>query len=417
MNVLVINSGSSSLKYKLFAMANGSGPRVLATGLVERIGEPGGRLTQTLHPGTPLASGQVLEERFEAHDAALYRALHLLTANGAAPIHDLSEVHAVGHRVVHGGETFARPVRVDAAVLEAIREVEPLAPLHNPANRVGIEAAMHLIPGAPQVAVFDTAFFQGMPPTSFLYPLPYELYEELGLRKYGFHGTSHGFVFNALAHTLGKSPEDTSCITIHLGNGCSMAAIRRGRAVDTSLGLTPMAGLMMGTRCGDIDPAIPAFLARTKGLDIAAIDRALNTESGLKGICGVNDMRDVHALRANNHRGAELALDMFAYRVKRFIGAYLAVVGPCDAVVFTAGIGENDPEVRRRSCVGLEHLGVALDQGRNLAAVGGRAGEISAPEATVRVFVIPTNEEMEIARQTVEVVGSVDPARVCAHAD
>ena len=402
MNILVLNSGSSSLKYKLFAMAAGEEPSVLAAGVAERIGEAGSRLAHTQDPGGAAEAKSVCEEPLADHAAALHQAMGLLSAAG------LDDIQAVGHRVVHGGETFSRPVQVDPGVLAAIRAVEPLAPLHNPANRTGIEAALTLFPGAPQVAVFDTAFFAGMGRESFLYPLPYGLYEELGLRKYGFHGTSHRFVSRAAAHMLNMRPEDASVITVHLGNGCSMAAVRQGRAVDTTLGLTPMAGLMMGTRCGDIDPAIPAFIARSKGLDVAAVDRLLNSESGLKGICGVNDMRDVHARREAGDARAELALDMFAYRVKRFIGAYLAVVGPCQAVAFTAGIGENDPEVRARCVSGLEHLGLVLDAARNRSTVRGKAGDIAAPGSLVRILVVPTNEELEIARQTVEVVGFVE---------
>lgn len=404
MNVLVLNSGSSSLKYKLFAITPGEDPVVLAAGLAERIGEAGSRLAHTLDPDGPGQARVVREAPLADHAAALHLAIGLLVAEGTGAVAGREDIHAVGHRVVHGGETFSAPVRVDEGVIAAIRAVEPLAPLHNPANRTGISAALELFPGAPQVAVFDTAFFAHMDRESFLYPLPYGLYAELGLRKYGFHGTSHRFVSRAAAAMLGKSPDEASLITAHLGNGCSMAAVRRGRAVDTSLGLTPMAGLMMGTRCGDIDPAIPAFIARSQGLDLAAVDRLLNSESGLKGVCGVNDMRDVHARRAAGDERAELALDMFAYRVKRFIGAYLAVVGPCDAVAFTAGIGENDPEVRARCVAGLEHLGLALDPVKNRAAVGGLAGDIAAPHSPVRILVVPTNEELEIARQTVEVV-------------
>jgi len=405
MNVLVLNSGSSSLKYKLLAMSNGEGPRVLASGLVERIGDTQGRITHTLFPDAPEKAKMAHDEAFSDHAVALHRAIKLLTAENTGPIRELSEIHAVGHRVVHGGEAFTQPVQVDRAVLAGIKAVEHLAPLHNPANRTGIEAAMELFPGVPQVAVFDTAFFAGMAPESYLYPLPYGMYQELGLRKYGFHGTSHCYVSREAARMLGKKPEEVSLITLHLGNGCSMSAVRQGRAIDTSLGLTPMAGLMMGTRCGDIDPAIPAFLAKAKNLDLAGVDKLLNSESGLKGICGVNDMRDVHSRRKEGDTRAELALEMFAYRVKRFIGAYLAIMGPCDALAFTAGIGENDAETRERCVAGLEHLGMALDPERNRATVGGRAGDISASGTPVRVLVVPTNEELEIARQTLDVVG------------
>jgi len=409
MNVLVLNSGSSSLKYKLFAMDNGGEARVLASGLAERIGEPLGRITHTLYPGASQERRVTHEEPFAGHAVALYRAIGLLTARDTGPVRGPGAIHAVGHRVVHGGETFAHPVPIDPGVVASIRSVEHLAPLHNPANRVGIEASLRLFPKARQVAVFDTAFFQTMPAESYLYPLPYALYQELGLRKYGFHGTSHRYVSREAARMLGKAPEQTSLITLHLGNGCSMAAVRQGRAIDTSLGLTPLAGLMMGTRCGDIDPAIPTFLARAKNLDTVAVEQLLNAESGLKGVCGVNDMRDLHARRARQDPLAELALDMFAFRIRRFIGAYLAVAGPCDALAFTAGIGENDPEVRARCCAGMEHLGLVLDPELNQIATRGRAGDIAAPGSALRILVIPTDEELEIARQTLEILASARP--------
>jgi len=400
MNILVINTGSSSLKYQLFNM---DGPVVMASGLVERIGDERARLMHKKRPGQ---DGEGLVNREEAmgdHGAAMRAVIALLTDKEHGVIKDASEISAVGHRVVHGGERFHASTLVDADVMAAIRACVPLAPLHNPANLTGIETAQALFPGVPQVAVFDTAFHQTMPPKAFLYALPYELYTDLNVRRYGFHGTSHRYVAREAAMMLGKNPEETNLITVHLGNGSSICAVKAGKSVDTSLGMTPLAGVIMGTRSGDIDPAIIFYLAERKGYSLQEIDDILNKKSGLKGICGMNDMRDIHKAVAEGDAQARLALDMFGYRNRKYIGSYMAVLGRVDAIVFTAGIGENDPVSRELSCRGLSALGVELDHERNLSSERG-ARDIGAKGSKVRVLVIPTNEELEIARQTAEVL-------------
>ena len=400
MNILVINTGSSSLKYQLFDM---NGPTVMASGLVERIGDAKARLIHKKRPGQQDEGVVNREEPIADHGVAMRAVINLLTDSGHGVIRDASEIAAVGHRVVHGGERFHASTLVDAEVLAAIRACVPLAPLHNPANLIGIETARALFPGVPQVAVFDTAFHQTMPPKAFLYALPYELYTELNVRRYGFHGTSHRYVTREAARILGKAPEDTNLISVHLGNGSSICAVRGGKSVDTSLGMTPLAGVIMGTRSGDIDPAIIFYLAERKGLSLHEIDDILNKQSGLKGICGHNDMRDIHKAVAEGDVQAKLALEMFGYRNRKYIGSYMAVLGRVDAIVFTAGIGENDPVSRELSCRGLSALGVTLDHERNLSPERG-ARDIGAVDSQVRVLVIPTNEELEIARQTGEVL-------------
>jgi len=400
MDILVINTGSSSLKYQLFDMA---GPTALASGLVERIGDSQAKLMHKKRPGQPGEGALTREEAIPDHGAAMRTVIALLTDPEHGVIKDASEITAVGHRVVHGGEHFHASTLVDADVLAAIRACVPLAPLHNPANLIGIETAQALFPGVPQVAVFDTAFHQTMPPKAYLYALPYELYTELNVRRYGFHGTSHRYVAGEAARMLGKAPEETNLITVHLGNGSSICAVREGKSVDTSLGMTPLAGVIMGTRSGDIDPAIIFYLAERKGLSLSEIDDILNKKSGLKGICGMNDMRDIHKAVAEGDVQAKLALEMFGYRNRKYIGSYMAVLGRVDAIVFTAGIGENDPVSRELSCRGLSALGVTLDHERNLSPERG-ARDIGASGSQVRVLVIPTNEELEIARQTGEVL-------------
>ncbi|OGR34599.1 MAG: acetate kinase [Desulfovibrionales bacterium GWA2_65_9] len=400
MNILVINTGSSSLKYQLFDMA---GPTVLASGLVERIGESRAKLMHKKRPGQDGEGALTREEAMPDHGAAMRAVITLLTDPEHGVIKDTSEINAVGHRVVHGGEHFHASTLVDADVMDAIRACVPLAPLHNPANLIGLETAQALFPGVPQVAVFDTAFHQTMPPKAYLYALPYELYTELNVRRYGFHGTSHRFVAGEAARMLGKAPEDTNLITVHLGNGSSICAVKGGKSVDTSLGMTPLAGVIMGTRSGDIDPAIIFYLAERKGYSLGEIDDILNKKSGLKGICGMNDMRDIHKAVAEGDVQARLALDMFGYRNRKYIGSYMAVLGRVDAIVFTAGIGENDPVSRELSCRGLTALGVELDHERNQSPERG-ARDIGAAGSQVRVMVIPTNEELEIARQTGEVL-------------
>jgi acetate kinase len=350
-------------------------------------------------------NGQKHERRLPiANHSAAFAVIVTELMEGETPvIASKGEIEAVGHRVVHGGEAFKASVRITEAVLEAIRACVPLAPLHNPANLTGIETALSLFPGVPQVAVFDTAFHQTMPPKAFLYALPYDLYTELNVRRYGFHGTSHLYVSREAARMLGKTPEETNVISVHLGNGSSICAVRNGQSVDTSLGMTPLAGVIMGTRSGDIDPAIIFYLAERKGLSLSDIDTILNKQSGLKGICGASDMRDIHKAVAEGDQRAKLALEMFGYRNRKYIGAYMAVLGRVDAIVFTAGIGENDPVSRELSCRGLEALGVKLDHDLNLGPERG-ARDIGAADSPVRVMVIPTNEELEIARQTGEVL-------------
>ncbi|MUM78066.1 acetate/propionate family kinase [Pseudodesulfovibrio sp. F-1] len=400
MKVLVINSGSSSIKYQLLDMQTET---VLVSGLVERIGETKGELTNKAFPGTDRQEVTRIEQPIADHNTGMLLAINLITDPDKGVIKDRAEIDAVGHRVVHGGEAFHQPTVITDAVIRAIEETVPLAPLHNPANLDGIRVAVELFPGVPQVAVFDTAFHQSIPAHAFMYALPYALYEADRVRRYGFHGTSHKYVAGECARLLGKPLEQCNLITVHLGNGCSMTAVEQGRSVDTSLGLTPLEGLVMGTRSGDVDPAVHAFLARNKGMDIEAIDAMLNKESGLKGLCGMNDMRDIHAAVDKGDPRAKLALDVQTYRNRKYIGAYMAVLGRVDAIVFTAGIGENDDVVRRESLKGLECFGVRIDA----AANGQRAKEplrISAADSSIEVWVIPTNEELAIARETKSVL-------------
>jgi acetate kinase len=385
LKVLVLNSGSSSIKYRLFGMKS---MEVLRAGAVERIGESGSSAVRD-------------------HGEGFGRVMADLSDSGA--IGDPADLFGVGHRVVHGGERFREPARVDAGVLDAIREMIPFAPLHNPGNIQGIEVALATCPGVPQVAVFDTAFHQTMPPRAFRYALPRELYDVHRVRRYGFHGTSHAHVARRAAELLRKPPAAVNLITLHLGNGASAAAIREGKSVDTSMGMTPLEGLIMGTRCGDLDPAVPFFLGAATGKDPGEILELLNEESGLKGICGANDMRETHRRTAGGDPGAKLAIDMYCYRIRKYIGAYTAVLGRVDALVFTGGIGENDAEVRRRACEGLERLGIAIDEARN-GSPSSVPREIQREGMPLKVLVIPTNEELEIALQTVACIrNSIGP--------
>jgi acetate kinase len=396
MNILVINSGSSSIKFQLLDMDRES---VLASGLVERIGEPQGLIKCTLRPNTDRELVVKKTVCIADHTRGMRLAVDILTDKDQGVIADKSDVGAVGHRVVHGGEDFHRPTIITAEVLAAIEKNIPLAPLHNPANLDGIRVARELFAGVVQVAIFDTAFHQTIPAHAYHYALPYELYEKQRIRRYGFHGTSHKFVAGECAKAMGRPLAELNLITIHLGNGCSMTAIENGKSVDTTLGLTPLEGLVMGTRSGDVDPAIHAFLARNCNMDIDAIDNLLNKDSGLKGLCGMNDMRDIHAAIATGNERAKLALQVQTYRNKKYIGAYMAVLGRVDAIVFTAGIGENDQLVRAMSLAGLEPFGISIDREAN----GQRIKEptlLSAAGSRVQVWVIPTNEELAIARET-----------------
>jgi acetate kinase len=395
--VLVINSGSSSIKYQLFDMDGGT---VLVSGAVERIGEAESLHWQRIHTGDNVTENRD-KQPVADHQAALILIGTLLRESGALTA--LSELSVIGHRIVHGGESFREPTLIDAAVVEQIREMIPLAPLHNPANVMGIEIALQHAPDVPQIAVFDTAFHHTIPAHAWHYALPDRLYTEQGVRRYGFHGTSHGYVAKQAASWLGKSLESLNLITLHLGNGASAAAIAHGQSIDTSMGMTPLEGLVMGTRCGDIDPAIPFYLGRETGMDSDEIESLLNKESGLQGICGSNDMREVIRLTDTGDAQARLALDMYCYRIKKYIGAYYAVLGTLDAVVFTGGIGENAARVREQCCTGMEALGITLDREKN-ASTDSKSFDIHGEASPVSLLVIPTNEELEIAQQAVSCI-------------
>jgi acetate kinase len=407
MNILVLNSGSSSFKFQLIATDLDSieknADRELARGVVERVGS---EALLTLRAGAKPPQHQTAPLR--DHRQALDHVLRWLMAEAAIPeVTSLGEIQAVGHRVVHGGEKLTRSVVVDDAVIAQIEECIELAPLHNPANLKGITAAREVFgPGVPQVAVFDTSFHSTMPPESFLYALPYQLYVRHKVRRYGFHGTSHRYVSYRFREITGRAPEETSLITVHMGNGCSACAIRKGESLETSMGLTPVEGLVMGTRSGDLDPSILEFLHHKEGMSFEELDGMLNKRSGLLGISGLtNDMRDLLTEeREHQDRRARLAIDIFCLRVKKYLGAYLARMNGAEAIVFTGGIGENSPEIRRRICADLDFLGITPDPAWNEALTEGKEGEFGAEGSRVRLFVIPTNEELLIARDTVRCV-------------
>lgn len=401
MKILVINCGSSSFKYQLIDMGERS---VLCSGLVERIGAQTGSLTHKKAPGAETEYKFSEQRPFPDHTAGMTRVMELLTSGDTAVIKDLSEITACGHRVVQGAEEFTESTRITDRVLQVIKELSPLAPLHNPPSVQGIEVSMKLLPDCPAVAVFDTEFHTTMPPKAFMYPIPYEMYEKYRVRRYGFHGTSHAYVARKAARVMSRQELGFNVITCHLGNGSSISAVRDGKCVDTSMGLTPLAGVMMGTRCGDIDPAILPYLAKEAGMDMGGLDNMLNRQSGLYGICGMNDMRDLHAARENGDAKAQLAFEMFCYSIRKYIGAYYAVLGKVDALVFTAGIGENDDFARAGICEGLEGLGITIDPKLN-AVRSGEPRKISQQGAKVRVLVIPTNEEIAIAESTMKVLG------------
>lgn len=405
MKILIINAGSSSIKYQLMEIEDVHHFTLLASGLVEKIGESTGRV---IHKTFAAGSERkfVEEEPLPTHREGMSRVVALLTDSEKGVIRDASEIQGVGHRVLSCGEVYSDTVRVDAQVKATIREFFPLGPLHNPPNLMGIEVAEEFFPAAPQVAVFDTAFHQTMPPKAFLYAVPTQWYTEYRLRKYGFHGTSHKFIAQETAEFLGKPLDQTNLISIHLGNGCSMAAIRGGKCVDTSMGVTPLEGLMMGSRSGDIDPAALEYIMGQTGMDIHQMIDALNKKSGLRGICGVNDMREVVEAAAAGNDQAELALQMFAYRIQKYIGAYMAVVPNLDAIVFTAGIGQNSAPVRARVCTGLEHLGLRIDLAKN-AIRSDEARAIQQAGAPIQILVLPTNEELQIALETKQNIESI----------
>jgi acetate kinase len=360
--ILVINTGSSSIKYELFDMDS---LQALASGMAEKIGENSGVLTHKRILASGKSAKKVEEGAIADHHQGLNRIVELLVDRDHGVIRNKSEISAVGHRVVHGGEAFHATTIIDEEVLAAIKENIPLAPLHNPPNLVGIEVARSIFPDSPQVAVFDTAFHQTIPMRAFLYAIPFELYQKDRVRRYGFHGTSHVYVAERAADYLAKPLGKVNLITIHLGNGASMAAIKKGKCIDTTMGMTPLAGLVMGTRSGDIDPALPFFLADHLGMSLKDIDTLLNKESGLKGMCGSNDMREVIQKRNGSDERAKVALEVYTYRIKKYIGAYYAVLGTLDGIVFTAGVGENSPEIREMCCHGLNELGIDIDSVKN----------------------------------------------------
>lgn len=392
MKIFVVNCGSSSIKYQLIDMADES---VIAKGLVERIGIEGSVLTHT-----PAGKDKVrLESDIPNHVDGIKKVLAALVDPNYGVIKSMDEIGAVGHRVVHGGEIFNQSVVITDEVLKQIEALSDMAPLHQPANLAGIRACQEVMPGTPQVAVFDTAFHQTMPPVAYMFGVKYEEYKEYGIRKYGFHGTSHKYVSGVAAAMLGKDIKDTKIITCHLGNGSSITAVDGGKSVDTSMGFTPLDGVLMGTRTGSIDPAVVPVLMKKKGLDADGVDKYMNKECGVLGVSGVSsDFRDLEDAAAKGNERAKLALDMFCYQVKRYIGAYAAAMGGVDGIVFTAGVGENDIHTRQQVCEGLEFLGVKLDADRN--NVRGKATEISAADSKVKVFLIPTNEELAIAQDT-----------------
>ena len=392
MKILVLNSGSSSIKYQLLEMPGAS---LLAAGQLERIGKAEGRLTHRWLTGEGMLDTQVQSLSVADHRAGLLVITRLLG--------EAMQLTAIGHRVVHGGEAFRAPTRIDAQVIEILRGVSELAPLHNPANLTGIEVCLELFADIPQVAVFDTAFHQGMPPPAYRYALPESLYVEYGVRRYGFHGTSHAYVARQVAMHLQQPLQSLNLITLHLGNGASVAAIQGGTCIDTSMGMTPLEGLMMGTRCGDIDPAVAFYLERVTDQDSPAIESLYNYDSGLKGICGENDMREVLRQADAGNESAQLAIDMYCYRIKKYIGAYYAALGRVDAIVFTAGIGENAARVRQQSCSNLQALGIVIDDSRHVDTQE-EVSEIQSSDAIVKIFVVHTNEEQEIARQTLECI-------------
>lgn len=397
--VLVLNSGSSSIKFQLVDPTQQATDAPFASGLVEQIGEPNGKITLK-HGGEKY----VVEAPIADHTAGLDLAFKLMGEHGCGP-KDV-ELEAVGHRVVHGGQVFSQPELITDEVVDWIRGLIPLAPLHNPANISGIEVARELLPEIPHVAVFDTGFFHAMPPAAALYAIENETAAKNGVRRYGFHGTSHEYISQQVPALLGKDPESVNQITLHLGNGASAAAIRHGKPIDTSMGMTPLAGLAMGTRSGDIDPGIIFHLHRTAGMSIDEIDDLLNKRSGVKGISGVNDFRELHQLIAEGNEDARLAYNVYIHQLRRFIGSYMVALGRIDAITFTAGVGENDDAVRADALADLENFGIKIDREINAVRADG-AREISTPDSTVKVFVVPTNEELAIARYAKTIAESV----------
>lgn len=391
--VLVLNSGSSSLKYKVFDMSMSS---MLASGGIERIGQDNAWINHKVNEREPVRR----EDKIPDHKTALEKILKLLMDEKKGVIKSLDEIAAVGHRVLHGKDVYDRAVIIDQEVREQLEEFRCLGPLHMPANLMGIDACQELMGDTPQVAVFDTAFHQTMPQYAYMYSLPYELYQKYGIRKYGFHGISHKYVSNRAAEILGQPIQHLKLLTLHLGNGCSIAAVQNGRCVETTMGFTPLEGLTMGTRCGDLDPAVIPVLCEKLEKTPHEIDALLNKESGLLGISGAgSDMRDIEAARLRGNPRAQLAFEIFCYRIVKYIGSYMAVMGGVDAIAFTAGIGENMAKVRSHVCQWLKPMGLIIDPEKN-EKLPGKEGIISAPESKVTIMVVPTNEELMIAQET-----------------
>lgn len=397
MKVLVVNCGSSSVKYQFVDM---KGEKVLCKGIAERVGIEGSRLVHRVN-----ADKHVIEKPMKDHEEALKLILEVLLDPEIGVIKDLSEITAVGHRVVHGAERFASSVLIDEEVMKVLQDNVHLAPLHNPPNIMGIRAVQKLLPNVPNVGVFDTAFHQSMTKKAFLYPIPYEFYEKHRIRRYGFHGTSHRYVSKRAAEILGRDYYDFKVITCHLGNGASIAAVRHGRSIDTSMGFTPLEGVVMGTRSGDIDPAIVIYMQQNLGMSVDKVYDILNKKSGMLGLSQLSsDMRDIEDAALAGNEMAQLALDIYIYRIAKYIGAYAAAMNGVDAIVFTAGVGENSPYVREKVCEYLGFLGIKVD--RNLNQVKGAERIISTPDSKVAVLIVPTDEEMVIARDTKQIVES-----------
>jgi len=396
MKILVINSGSSSLKYQLFNMET---ENVLAKGLIQRIGIDGSYLEYENGEGEEI----VIEKDIPNHKVGIELLIETLISKEHGVLKTINEIEAVGHRIVHGGEAFAESTIIDDQTIKKLEDVSDLAPLHNPPNIMGVKVCKELMPDKPQVGVFDTAFHQSMPEKAYIYALPYKYYEKYGVRRYGFHGTSHGYVAKRAAKMMDKNIEDLKIITCHLGNGASVAAVKNGESVDTSMGLTPLEGLVMGTRCGDIDPAIIPFVMEKENMTASEIDNVLNKKSGLLGVSGVSsDSRDIEAAAEEGNHRAKIAKELFNYRVKKYIGAYTAAMGGVDAIVFTAGIGENAIGTRESILNGFEYLGVEVDQEANDCR--GKEVLISTADSKVKAMVVPTNEELVIAHDTMNLV-------------
>ncbi|MFH2143653.1 MAG: acetate kinase [Bacteroidota bacterium] len=398
MKILVLNCGSSSIKYQLLDM---KGEEVLALGIVERVGSTNAEITHKV----PGKEKYCVEKPVPDHQIGIDLILEILLSDKYGVLKDKSEITAVGHRVVHGGETFSGSVRITQEVIDKMEECVELAPLHNPANLKGIYAMKKLLPDVPQCGTFDTAFHQTMPEHTYMYALPYELYEKYKIRRYGFHGASHRFVSETAAEFIGKPYDQINIITCHLGNGASMTAIKKGKSFDTSMGLTPVEGLIMGTRCGDLDLGALLFIMNKEKLDVNGANNLVNKTSGVFGISGIShDMRDIEnaAWKENNHR-AKLALEMYCYRVKKYIGSYAVAMGGVDIIVFTGGVGENGPETRDAICSDLEFMGVKLNKEKN-NGLRGKLTDISQPDSKVKVLVVPTNEELVIARDALEII-------------